>query len=81
MYDCLAWIEVLRVVVSVLHLHVILQYRSSDSMACKAKIYDHRTFRCFGRHEQSILLVDIRLHMKGSGCLDQHLWSLDEPAQ
>jgi len=31
MYDYLAWIEVLRVVVSVLHLHVILQYQSSDS--------------------------------------------------
>jgi len=31
MYDYLAWIEVLRVVVSVLHLRVILQYRSSDS--------------------------------------------------
>ena len=31
MYDCLAWIEVLRVVVGVLHLRVILQYRSSDS--------------------------------------------------
>jgi len=31
MYDYLAQIEVLRVVVSVLHLRVILQYRSSDS--------------------------------------------------
>jgi len=30
-YDYLAWIEVLRAVVSILHLHVILQYRSSDS--------------------------------------------------
>ena len=34
-YDGMAWIEVLRVVVSVLHLCVILQLRSSDSIVLK----------------------------------------------
>ena len=32
-YDYMAWIEVLRAVVSILHLCVILQLRSSDSTA------------------------------------------------
>ena len=32
-YDYMTWIEVLRAVVSILHLCVILQLRSSDSTA------------------------------------------------
>ena len=44
MYDYLAWIEVLRVVVSVLQLRVILQYRSSDSSTRRVCLTQHKLF-------------------------------------